>query len=182
MITIQQARDILNTDKLTIGLGKYVEIMHEVKKINVSTNMNFQKKFNGFYRVRQRTPEFYECYYSFMENNKNNSVSFEETLLHIHEKLHRVEASFSSKLVATIDPDFPIWDTIILENLGFKRPYGKDRLNKTVELYNKIIEWYKIFLASGLGINIIGLFEKKYPDVLISNTKKIDLILWQNRN
>jgi len=57
---------------------------------------------------------------------------------------HRIEASFSSKLVATINPELPVWDKEVLRNLKLKKPLptDKDRLNKTKELYAAIKDWY----------------------------------------
>jgi hypothetical protein len=55
-----------------------------------------------------------------MERNKENPPSFEKTITYIYEELDRFEASFSSKLVATLNPAMPIWDSVVLKNFGFK--------------------------------------------------------------
>lgn len=170
--------------KIKPGLQKYLNISNMINKVNVSENEEFQKAFNGFYRVRQRPKGFYEKFYTFMEENKENSPSFEKTLLYIYEELGRVEASFSSKLVATINPSLPIWDTVVLTNLGLKAPpyYKKNRIVETISLYNEIIEWHSNFLEKEEARNLIGLFDREYPNTGISNIKKIDFILWQIRD
>ncbi|TLS36481.1 hypothetical protein FCL54_14795 [Pseudalkalibacillus caeni] len=100
-----------------------------INEVNITESRDFQKAYNGFYRIRQRPKEFYETYYSFMEDNKDRSPSFRDTLQHKHNVHGRVEASFSSKLVATINPDLPVWETVVLDNLGLKPPayYKKDK-------------------------------------------------------
>lgn len=170
-------------EKIEVGLEKYSNIMDRLYKTNTFEDKEFQRKFNAFYRIRQRTPEFYSCYYGLLEDSKTKKVSFEEVIRYIYERLGRIEPSFSSKLVATIDPEKPVWDSFVLKNLGLKPPYysDKDRLNKNVLLYGKICDWYDDYLQTGEAKEIIELFDKRYPDILISNVKKIDLILWQMR-
>ncbi len=173
----------LATENINPGLEKYLVIMDCLHSTDVSEDVAFQKKFNGFYRMRQRKPEFYEEYFNYLESNKNLKVSFDEALTHFYNKFDRIEASFCSKLVATIDSDLPVWDTFVLQNLGLKKPpqYSRDRLNKTINLYSKIKEWYLNFMFTDEGKYLIDLFDRKYPSVNITNVKKIDLILWQMR-
>lgn len=169
--------------KIEPGLLKYLHIMERINKTDVSKDLEFQKRFNGFYRIRQRKPEFYMEYYNFMEEHKGEDVTFDLVLSHFHNKLDRVEASFSSKMVATLNPNLPVWDEFILKNLGLKKPaYGtKNRINKTVDLYNNIVKWYEDFLPTDNAKKMIELFDEKYKGVNITDTKKIDLILWQIR-
>ncbi len=170
-------------DKIEIGLEKYNDIMNRLYNTNALEDKDFQRKFNAFYRIRQRSPEFYSCYYGLLEESKNKKVSFEEVIKYIYEKLGRIEPSFSSKLVATIDPEKPVWDSFVLKNLGLKPPYysDKNRLNKNILLYKQICKWYDDYLLTDEAKKVIELFDKKYPNVIISSVKKIDLILWQTR-
>ena len=50
-------------DNISIALSKYNYIMDRLNQTNVSLDTAFQKKYNGFYRMRQRPPE----YLSFIE-------------------------------------------------------------------------------------------------------------------
>jgi hypothetical protein len=125
----EQAAKIINTGEIDPGLKKYRFIMSlfNDESTDASVNMDFQKTFKGFYKVR-RSSEFCKHYFLFMKNNNGNKgLSFEDTLEHIYDKVKRIEPSFSSKLIATINPDNPIWDSIVLENLGLKKlSYCKD--------------------------------------------------------
>lgn len=122
--------------KVQPGLQKYLHIRNLIYNVDVSKSAEFKQAFNGFYRMRQRSQLFYDTFYRFMEENKYQSPTFERTMNFLFEKLGRVEASFSSKLVATINPELPIWDSIVLKNLGKKAPayYRKNRLQEAVEL------------------------------------------------
>lgn len=166
------------------GLEKYLKIMSMVNLVDVAKDKEFQRAFNGFYRVRQRPQAFYDTFYSFMEENKGSTPSFEKTLKYIEKELGRIEPSFSSKLVATINPDLPIWDSVVLNNLQLKPPayYQKDRIEKSIRLYEKIIDWYKDYLKDEEGQKIIELFDEEYPNTGITDMKKIDFVIWQIRS
>ena len=96
------------------GLKKYRYIMDNLHTVDVSQNKDFQTAFNHFYRIVSRPPQFYTGYYDFLQRNKNNkAAAIEEILQHLHPLSGKVELSFSSKLLHTINPDFPIWDQYV---------------------------------------------------------------------
>ena len=160
-----------------------MELFHSV---DVSENEEFQRTFNGFYRVRRRKPDFYNALYSFLESHKNKKITFAEVLQYFYEQFGRLEASFSSKVVATINPDMPIWDSEVLKRLKIKIPAytlsPNERFNQTVEKYNQIILWYRDFMNSAEARDMIETFDEEIGITNITPTKKIDFILWQTRD
>ena len=115
-----------------------------------------------------------------MEKQKDNTeLTFREVLLYLYEHTGRMEASFSSKLLATIRPEMPIWDAMVLKNLSLKAPatYAKGRLDKIVELYDSICRWYQSSKAQECAEQ----FERLFPGADLTATKKADFILWQTR-
>lgn len=170
--------------KLEKGLSQYIELMDEYLITNVSEDENFQRKYNHFYRMRQRSKEYYSEYYKLMEVAKKTNLEFEDVIKHIFIYTGRVEPSFSSKLLATANPNKPVWDKFVLENLGIKVPsYGgnKDRrIEKLIKIYKEIENWYNEYLSAKESYEAIRLFDEFYPDKKITDLKKIDLILWQN--
>lgn len=167
-------------EKIEIGLKKYIKIMSTLKKTDVSQDKDFQRLFNGFYRMRQQPANFYICFYQFLEQQKfNTNLTYPQVLTHLYNETGRIHASFSSKLLATVCPDMPVWDKHVLENLELQPPkyYEKNRFEKVVAIYNNICNWYQTQEAKSM----IPIFEEYFPDANISNTKKIDLILWQTR-
>lgn len=162
------------------GLEKYQRIMHELRRTDVSVDAEFQRNFNGFYRVRQRNKAFYQCYYGYMEMQKDNTeLTFREVLLHLYKQTGRMEASFSSKLLATVRPEMPIWDAMVLKNLGLRAPsaYAEGRADKIVKLYDTICQWYQ----SSEALECAEQFERLFPGTNLTATKKADFILWQTR-
>ena len=86
--------------------------------------------------------------------------------------------SFSSKLLATINPNMPVWDSIIISKLGIKVPsYSvKNRFEIVVEIYYKIIEWFNQYLCTDNSKECIKVFDEVFPNNTITNIKKIDLV------
>ena len=166
------------------GIQQYLEIMNLFPNTNVYINRDFQRKYNRFYRVRQRKKEFYDIYYRLMEDLKGkNLVLFSGVLNYLHERLGRYEPSFSSKLVATHKPNMPIWDSSVLKNTGFKSPpyNANDRLKKIVKVYDGIVGWHKNYLKTDEGKMIIETFDQIIKESSITDLKKIDFVLWQTR-
>ena len=60
----------------SMGLDKYMYIIEQVHKTNVSKDEDFQRIFNGFYIVR-RNEEWRKIYYDYFEVVKNDNPSFE---------------------------------------------------------------------------------------------------------
>ena len=96
-----------------------------------------------------------------------------------------VEASFSSKMLATIDPSKPIWDQYVLQNLGLALT-GKtqeEKLANAIHLYDQIEKWYKDYLTTAEAQENIEVFNRLLPEYAwVSDTKKIDCLLWSRRD
>lgn len=182
-ITEKQIDEALSKVELKNGLDKYLWIQSEVTKRNVSKDREFQKKFNTFYRIR-RNSVWQKQFYSLLQKSKNGTVTFESTLSKLSDMTGRMESSFSSKLVTTINPKMPIIDSIVLKNLKLKLPYSyeKERKAKILKIYQILVNEFSLFLKTENGKYLVARFVKNYPACKISKTKMLDLILWQTRN
>ena len=175
--------EILSNKTLKSSMEKYAFIMKEFKENNVETNKIFQKKFNGFYRVR-RNENWQKVYYEIMEKGKTSNPSFEEIVRELYNKTGRVEASFSSKLIHTLNNDMPIWDKFILQNLNKQAPayYKENKLEISIKLYDEIIAWYDNALQTEEIQETLSLFDNNFPEYTwFSHTKKLDFLLWLKR-
>ena len=164
-------------DRITPGIQKYNRLMQWVQETDVSKDTDFQRFYNGFYRMRQRNSVFYASYYQFFEEHKHNQqLTFEDILRYLYAQTGQIHASFSSKMLATIRPEMPLWDKFVLQNLNLRAPYSyeKNRLEKVIQLYDQVCQWYSTEEAR----NYLKIFNQHYPDMDMSNTKKIDWILW----
>ena len=166
-----------------LGLDKYEYIMNNFEKTDVSIDKDFQRKFNSFYVVRRNT-NWRKIYYDYMEKNKNNkNITFSEIITYLYKKTGNIEASFSSKLLATINPNMPIWDQYILKNLNkeLKGNSKEERLINAIELYDDIVKWFNHFLEDPITRKYISALDKIITTYKISDVKKIDYILWSIR-
>ena len=101
----------------SLGLDKYRYIMDNVWNTDVSLNADFQRTFNGFYIVR-RNEEWRKVYYGLFEQMKSGAPTFANILTYLFEHTGNIEPSFSSKMLATIYPNQPIWDQYVVQNLN----------------------------------------------------------------
>lgn len=137
-----------------------------------------------FFRMSRRTEAFYADFYECLERHKTEGIIFADVLTYLYEKQHRLEMSFASKMVALVDPSFPIWDSVVARgHFGMKAPYGneKNRLEKAIRKYDEYCCRYAAYMQTNEAKEKIELFNKNYPNVDISDVKKLDFILWQER-
>ena len=169
-----------NALKIEVGIKKYMKIMNSLHSCDVSQDREFQVAYNGFYRVRQRSQEWYKIYYGYMQRHKSDSIEFKDVLIYMFEKTGKFEPSFSSKLLATINPDMPVWDGNVLSQLSIKAPQcdKKDRLEATIEKYTDLGKWYDTYLKTKNSQDVVDRFDKLFPNTQITDLKKIDLALW----
>lgn len=168
--------------RIGVGLRKYLWLQTEVGRRDVSRDATFQRRFNGFYRVR-RDAEWRERYFRLMEESKRGGAHFAQVLRTMHAATGRYEASFASKLVATLDPTQPVIDRFVLENFGLRLPYPyqKNRETRILQVHAELCAKYEALLASDVGRLIREKVEARYPGTGISDLKRVDLVLWQHR-
>lgn len=162
-------------------IERYAYIMEQVWKVNVSEDESFQRVFNAFYRVR-RDDEWRKVFYELFEKVKQNSQSrFDRTLENLLARTGNIEPSFVSKMIATIAPDEPIWDSHVLEVLGLKprKKSGKYQFDDVYDCYCNIGNWYDDFKRLPVAKKWVRAFDRALPEHKdIGVTKKIDFILW----
>ena len=167
----------------SMGFKKYKQIMERVRNTDVSSDKDFQRTFNSYYRIR-RNEEWQAIYYDLFEKIKDSQPSFEQIIRTLYKNTGNIEASFSSKMLATINSDMPIWDRYVVNNLCLKVK-GKakeEQLSCTVDLYNQMVRWYRTFLDTPNGKECIEEFDRILPEYKWMNSvKKIDFYLWSIR-
>lgn len=168
--------------RLEPGVKAYCELQARLQCCNVTSDRDFQRRFGGFYRVR-RNAEWRAAYFRILERAKRSPTSFEEALRQIYRATGRVEASFASKLVASVDPEQPVIDSIVLANLGLRLPVrtAPRRLERLAELHAQLAAAYAAYLARPEGRRLVTTFKRRYPGAEVSQVKVLDLVLWQIR-
>lgn len=170
-----------------LGLEKYRYIIQYEGDVSEDIE-GFQRVFNGYYNIR-RNKAWRDRYYDVFQQVriKRLDCSFESILRAVSEEKTGVEASFSSKMLATIRPDQPIWDSRVLSALdrrGYTIPRVTassytQRIDETVAAY-KAIESACSNLMKDDNIKIsLAQFDVLFPDYSwIDPKKKLDFLLW----
>ena len=165
----------------SMGLETYYYLKENLSRTNVSTDKTYQTIFNRFYRVR-RNKEWRDVFYGYFETIKNKkSVSFEEIIKYLYEHTGSVEASFSSKLLSTINPEMPILDQFVLQNLGIKKELTSDKdfkLKNAIDIYQSVIDKEKALLEKEEIQSFIRDFKAFFPEYDLTDTRILDLLLW----
>ena len=159
---------------------KYANILELYKTSSIRNDEFFQKKFNAFYRVR-RGAEWRKIFYEIFDRNKSSIQTFEEVLIELYEKTGNIEGSYTSKLLATVNPNLPIWDQYVLKNIGLKLTGAtkEDRIKNAIGLYAIMLKWYEEFLLSVEGRECIKEFNNRFPQYnYFTSIKKVDFILF----
>lgn len=186
MIEIKKAEEILKKTAVQQGLDKYLFIMERFKNVDVTKDIEFQSAFRDFYQMRRfYSDEFCESYFKIMENMKHTKeMTFKMALERVKHIQGSYEISFSSKMTHTINPLNPIWDSVVTKHhFNVKPPYtgAKNREKVSCDRYDEYMDKFYDYMATEEGIALIHMFDRRFPDNGISDVKKIDFILWQDR-
>lgn len=175
------------------GLTAYLKTL-TLREVDVSIDKNYQNNFTSYYRVR-RDVDWLKKFYEFMEAHKNDTnLTFETIIRYLSNIPHKVnkklsssgyattvEASFASKMLATINPNYPIWDSQVVKALGYKiiATEGNIKLDEYIISYARLTVEIQNFINTKEGKECIKLFDKLFPNHKhISSFKKIDFYLW----
>lgn len=166
-----------------LELEKYKYIMDNLYKCNVGNDEKFQKTFNAFYRVR-RDEKWRKKFYEYFESIKNfQNITFETIVKDLLIRTGNIEASFSSKLLSTINPNMPIWDQYVLKNLDLEVE-GTDkteRMLNTIEVYNEIVRKENEMLKGNEIKTEISKFQEEFKEYKLTDRKALDYLLWNSR-
>lgn len=169
--------------RIAKGLEQYLWLQANRDTGDLRSNLLFRKRFNHFYRVR-RGKGWQDEFYGLLERKKGKQVAFREVLTELYQATNRYEASFASKLLATLDPQMPIIDSIVLRNLNLKLPpsASQDRADRICAIHESLLYRFRDFLATDNARYLIHRFRCAYPQADITAMKMLDLVLWQTRS
>ena len=164
------------------GLNKYLWLQANRDASDLRLNLLYRRRFNHFYKVR-RGKEWQDHFYGLLEAKKGKRASFSEVFDALQQATDRYEASFASKLLATIDPSMPVIDSIVLHNLNLRLPTSnsKNRAARICQLHAMLIAYFNEFLSMENGKYLVQCFRKTYPGADVTEIKMLDLVLWQTR-
>ena len=188
MLTKQTILEILDKPGLQAGINDYCYLLNNLYSTNVAEDAHYQDVFRKFYQMRKfYSDEFASGYFQLLEELKadQNNVTFQEIFDRILGIQNTFEMSFSSKMLHMLQPENPIWDSVVTkEHFGLCIPASghKNRESACVQRYDLYKKRFYEYLHSDEGQMILTLFNQKFLDLEISDAKKIDFVLWQDRS
>ena len=166
-------------------LYDYDNLQKSLFIVNTAVDPRFQRRFNAYYRVRQKNKQWYKTYYSILEREKyNRSIRFSCVLENLSKKVGTVELSFASKLVATINPETPVYDENVRKCLNLARHSAAkcmdERIRKAVEIYDNLTDRTRTLTESASFAGLRESFDHALPEFRhFTDIKKLDLFLWR---
>lgn len=163
-----------------LAFDKYKYIIDNLYTCDISSDREFQKKFSAFYIVR-RNEKWKKQFFSYFQSiKKRKDITFDVILKDLIDRIGKVEASFSSKLLSTINPDMPIWDRFVLERLKIKVSNNGNRIDNTIRAYEEIMRKEKELLKREDVKQSIKQFREMFPEYNFSDMKILDYMIWNN--
>ena len=171
--------------KIADGLAKYMWLQSKVTTApGFHPHPEVQRKFNGFYRVR-RSLEWRTAFFALMDRAHREQLAFHTILDLLRAATNRYEASFASKLFATLNPSAPVIDSVVLKNVGLRIPPVSvtNRASGILKLHNELARLFAEFLPTPSGKDLVQKFDAAYPTAaaVVTPEKKLDFVLWQSR-
>lgn len=175
----------LNAESIVV----YQFLQKEFSKGDITNNPLFQFVFRSYYRLDNAglSNEFKAEYFKIMEEYRHLKNIDIDVIVNRLYKFKRakgdnsVQFSFATKLIHTIDHNYPIYDSEVARVFGFSTYYLKDKarkLERFIKWHNYIKETYHEILSKKTLEHTMQLFDEKYPNNDLSNTMKIDFIFW----
>jgi hypothetical protein len=169
--------------RVATGLAQYQWLQQQfATNANAHTDSVFRRRFNHFYRVR-RNAVWRTSYFSLMGRARQETLQFHAVLDALRTATNRLEASFASKLIATINPALPVIDKFVLRNVGLRLPAQniQDRTAAIIRVHSSLQASFHAYLQSEDGQYLVREFNKYYPNAGVTEVKMLDLVLWQTR-
>jgi hypothetical protein len=146
-----------------------------------------RRSFNAYYGVRRNAvwrAQFYARFQAAKASPLKAPELFEDVLARIQADTGRVEASFASKLVATLRPDAPIIDSVVrgwLAKYSAPPPFGGG-IDAAVEYYRWLNGVFGEAVTSPEARDWGRVFTNAFPfppgEDPVSATKQLDFLIW----
>jgi hypothetical protein len=170
----------------------YQYLKTEFENIDVSENYFFQFVFRSFYGLDSAglKHDFKKKYFELLQLNKGNpSPDFRSIIKQLYEiknikEKESLQISFTSKLIHTLQNDYPIYDSKVASLMRFPYLPSSVNIDDRIDGYMRQIEELKGLYSSiekNLDKKFLIEFDTHFKNQLktpISIQKKIDFILW----
>lgn len=163
-------------------LNTYCWLRDNLYLRNVSSDAEYKRKFVGYYRMRFVSQQYRDSFFSLFEAIKNGpDISFVDVARQLSQVDGRHEFSFISKMLHTIDPSRPIYDSQVDQALQIHRTYLPNidaKIRQDEEILKQISFVYQCLEAASEMVEPLTAFDRIIPNRTMSIAKKLDFLLW----
>ncbi|MDP3988633.1 MAG: hypothetical protein Q8P93_00125 [bacterium] len=182
ILTSEEIEAALNNPRLRVGVEKYLDLQQGLQVGDCFNNEAFRKSFKSFYKVRFLQEVGVNELFRLLKEQRQKEKDLREILMCMYEATGQLHKSFSSKIVATCNPDMPVIDSKVLQRIkeDGRRVVIPSTVEGIVEFYEKMKIAYKDFLDTKKH-DLVARFCNKFPEESkeISEIKMLDFVLWQ---
>jgi len=172
-------------------IADYQDLQRLLREVNVSTDKDFQQKYRAYWRmnVARLGDVFYSRYFGLLESSKgiiSPDIGVVVRALSIPSsstKRESIQFSFASKLVHTLDPHAPVYDSLVASFYFFVPPSSDlaidQRLDRLLEFYGFLRSEYERMIRVGLLDRAIRRFRARFQvEDSFCDERIVDLLLW----
>jgi hypothetical protein len=190
---ISNYKEVIIANIANKSLKMYDFIKKEFLAGDITSNDSFQSKYSSFYRLNGAglTKEFKSNYFKLLQEKRNIKVFSKEEIKDILLDLykfksakgyHCIHFSFTTKLIHTIENNFPIYDSKIKKFFGFKGPHPYHNNNEKIDIYLKqhgiIHSVYNKIIEESLLKETFNIFSQKFSNYYLNKIKILDFMFW----
>jgi hypothetical protein len=169
----------------------YQDLQRLLREVNVADDNDFQRKYRTYWRmnVARLGDDFYRRYFGLLEESK--TVGSPDVALVIQQLSVRsssterqsIQFSFASKLVHTLDPRAPVYDSLVAAFYFFvptSSGEGPDRkLGRLLEFYGFLRSEYERVITLGLLDTAIRRFRGRVRlQESLCDERVVDFLIW----
>ena len=180
-LIVQRKDDILSKFDNKM-METYRWLQEELYRRDVYVDQEYRRKFSGYYRMRFVSQEYRDAFFSVFEKIKNApETSFRDVSYCLYDVDQKHEFSFISKMLHTINPHKPIFDSQVCEVLHLRRTYQSSlegKVRQDEDSLRHIVKAYTEMSASAEMRKMLAQMDNFTPGYRMTDEKKLDFILW----
>lgn len=172
------------------GIERYTHILNHADSDSIDAE--FKENYRTFYRLRfyssdkaaRRAQETY--YFNLLRRKlESGDTDFPDVLDRLQEKSGRLELSFASKLLHTVDKNLPIYDSNVRRVFGWPNVHGRGR-EEVIARYEALKAMTHCLLLDKRVRKLVRKLRRRFVRLgiprtnveKISDTKMLDFALW----
>ena len=175
-------------------VAQYLWLRENIQKADLAPSSEFRRRFIRFYQVRGLVGKHPDVLFNFLGDvrDRNPLPPFADAIAEFAERLHettkdkklRAEASFTSKVLATLDPDLPVIDKSLLDHFGLRiHRHKKDRMVEAARVYDELHINMRNHIQSRWWSEARRRFNERFPSeaARITDMKALDFLIWGDK-